>query len=188
MTDIDYIAAFRNDNQRATTHFYAKHRDVFFRDIGKYYLIRDTDLLSEIYQESVVRLWKNIKNGKLSENNLTTSLAGYLYSVGRLVALEILRRENITLKNTINEDDLSKLKADTMAGEWLGCETEQEIAVRKAVYAMGEPCSPLLLMFYWDKLSWEAIASELHYKDANSAKTQKYKCIQKLKAIFRKHD
>ena len=57
-------------------------------------------------------------------------------------------------------------------------------AVRKAVYKMGEPCSPLLLSFYWDKLSWENIAVLLHYKDANSAKTQKYKCIQKLKAQF----
>lgn len=187
MTDIDYIAAFRNDNQRATTHFYAKHRDVFFRDIGKYYHIRDTDLLSEIYQESVVRLWKNIKNGKLSEANLTTSLAGYLYSVGRLVALEILRREGIT-KETIDEGKLSSLGIEATADKWFGRESEQEVAVRKAVYAMGEPCAPLLLMFYWDKLTWVEIASELHYKDANSAKTQKYKCIQKLKAIFRNHD
>ena len=185
MTDIDYISAFRNDNQLAITRFYTIHRDAFLRDIGRHYRILNNDLLSEIFQEAVVRVWKNIKSGKLSETNLTTSLAGYLYSVGRLVALEILRREGITIKTNADEEDLSKLESNAMADVWFGRETEQEINVRKAVYQMGEPCAPLLLMFYWDKLSWDAIALELHYKDANSAKTQKYKCIQKLKALFR---
>ena len=188
MTDIDYIAAFRNDDQRAITHFYNKHRDGFLHDIGGRYRILDADLLSEIFQEAVVRLWRNIRSGKLTENDLTTTLAGYLYSVGRLVAMEIFRRVGICLKVNVDEEDIPQLGSNGKDDIWFGRETAQEVAVRKAVYAMGEPCAPLLLMFYWDKLSWVEIASELHYKDANSAKTQKYKCIQKLKAIFRKHD
>ncbi len=79
---------------------------------------------------------------------------------------------------------MAELASDSVADIWFGRESEQEVAVRKAVYAMGEPCAPLLLLFYWDKLTWEDIALQLHYKDANSAKSQKYKCIQKLKAKF----
>lgn len=65
-----------------------------------------------------------------------------------------------------------------------GIEDERYLAIRQAVHNMGEPCAPLLLHFYWDQLSMDDIANKLSYKDSNSAKTQKYKCIQKLKSIF----
>lgn len=184
MTDIEYIVAFRDNNQRNMRHFYNRHRDAFFRDIGSYYRILNKDLLAEIFQEANVRLWKNILNGKLSETNLTTSLAGYLFSIGRLVAKEIFRREGISITNNADENKISEQTSDVDADNWLARETEQEVAVRRAVYAMGEPCAPLLLLFYWDDRSWEDIAVQLHYKDANSAKSQKYKCMQKLKAQF----
>jgi DNA-directed RNA polymerase specialized sigma24 family protein len=184
MNDNAYIVAFRSNDQRSISLFYAQHRDVFIRDIGKYYRIINSDLISEIYQESVIRLWKNIQEGKLTEYNLTTSLAGYLFSIGKYVALEVFRGEGIRFEKPVEDSEGEIAKKDSIAEDWLWRETERESAVRKAVYKMGEPCSPLLLSFYWDKLSWENIAVLLHYKDANSAKTQKYKCIQKLKAQF----
>ena len=182
MTDLEYIVAFKADNQRLITRFYDDYRDSFTRDIGRHYKIHDVDLVSEIFQESVIRLWNNIKIGKLTESTLTSSLAGYLYSIGRNVALEIFRREGIRFEKSVEEAEQNG--AAPIAAGAFDNETEREIAIRKAVYKMGEPCTPLLLLFYWDKLSCEDIAIQLSYKDANSAKTQKYKCIQKLKAQF----
>lgn len=182
MSDHEYIVAFRVGNQRAITSFYAKHRKDFLHDIGSYFHVLNSDLLSEIFQESVIRLWKNITSGKLSEDSLSTTLAGYLFSIGRNVAMEIFRREGIRWSAHLDDNIDSESQISDISPLWT--ETEQEVAVRSAVYAMGEPCAPLLLMFYWDRLSWESIACELHYKDANSAKSQKYKCIQKLKAQF----
>ena len=182
MSDKEYIVAFRIGNQKAITSFYDKFRSGFIHDIGSYFHVLNSELLAEIFQESVIRLWKNITSGKLSEDSLTTSLAGYLFSIGRNVAMEIFRREGIRWSAHIDDNIDSELQISDIAPLWT--ETQQEVAVRSAVYAMGEPCAPLLLMFYWDRLSWESIAWELHYKDANSAKSQKYKCIQKLKAQF----
>lgn len=184
MTDIEHIQAFRLDNQHALSRFYKEYRDGFIRDIGRYYNTHNPDLLSDIYQESVIRLWNNIQRGKLSEQTLTSTLAGYLFSIGRNVALEIFRKEGVRLEKNIDEAEAEISKSNAVTESVLWTESEQEKAVRSAVYAMQEPCAPLLLMFYWDKLSWENIAKQLHYKDANSAKTQKYKCIQKLKAHF----
>ena len=184
MTDIEYIGAFRVDDQRAITRFYKDYRNDFLHDIGCFYRILNSELLSEIFQESVIRLWNNIKSGKLSESTLTSTLAGYLFSIGRNVALELFRREGIRFEKPVEESEAEVSRSNTIMEGALWSETEQEVAVRKAVYAMGEPCAPLLLLFYWDKLPWESIAFKLSYKDANSAKTQKYKCIQKLKAQF----
>jgi len=184
VTDIEYIKAFRDDNQRAITRFYNEYRDGFLYNIGSRYHVRDEDLLSEIFQESVTRLWNNIIRGKLTESNLTSPLAGYLYCIGRYVALEVFRREGIQVKESLEDVEDQDTPSDIKLAIPLWAESEQEKAVRHAVNAMGEPCAPLLLLFYWDKLSWENIAQHLSYKDANSAKTQKYKCIQKLKAQF----
>lgn len=184
MTDKDYIVAFRSNDQRSITRFYDDYRDGFLHDIGSYYRIIDSELIAEIFQESVIRLWTNIRNDKLNENTLTSPLAGYLFCVGKNVALEIFRREGIRFKKPIEDSEDEASKKEAMAEDWLWHESEQQVAVRKAVYAMGEPCAPLLLLFYWDRFSWEDIALQLCYKDANSAKTQKYKCIQKLKAQF----
>ena len=177
MTDGEYIRAFRADDQTIITRFYNEHRAVFVRDIGKYFRILNEDLLADIFQEAIIRLWRNIATDKLTEQTLSTTLAGYLFSIGKYVAQEKFRdtREEVTDSGELNVQSDSPL--------WVE-ESAQEKAVRKAVYTMGEPCASLLLLFYWDKLSWENIAEQLHYKDADSAKSQKYKCMQKLKSYF----
>lgn len=184
MSDKEYIVAFKENDQKAISRFYNDYRNGFFHDIGLRFHNLNAELLAEIFQESVIRLWKNIGTGKLTPETLSSTLAAYLYCIGRNVAMEVFRREGIFLKTDLDEKTMAELASDSVADIWFGRESEQEVAVRKAVYAMGEPCAPLLLLFYWDKLTWEDIALQLHYKDANSAKSQKYKCIQKLKAKF----
>ena len=49
---------------------------------------------------------------------------------------------------------------------------------------LGEPCSELIKDFYINKLSMEQIAEKFGYTNADNAKTQKYKCLQRLKKIF----
>jgi hypothetical protein len=63
--------------------------------------------------------------------------------------------------------------------------TERNRAIQDTVNNMGKPCAPLLLKFYWDQLSWDIIAQQLGYANANSAKTQKNKCMNKLKNLFK---
>ena len=184
MSDCEYIEAFRSGNQRIITTFYKVYRQEFLRNISTYYHIHNDELLSDVFQETVLRLWKNIQSGKLTEKTLTTPLAGYLYSIGKLVTLEFCRKEGINTHRNVDEFDTIIKTID--ADSWFGKVSDQEIAIREMVYAMKEPCAPLLLMFYWDELSWDAIAKQLHYKDANSAKAQKYKCMQKLKSRFLK--
>lgn len=57
------------------------------------------------------------------------------------------------------------------------------VIIKDAVDNMGKPCEPLLRNFYWEEKTWAAIAKELKYSGADSAKTQKNKCMGKLKKI-----
>lgn len=59
-----------------------------------------------------------------------------------------------------------------------------QVIIKNVVENMGNPCKPLLKLFYWEKMSMETIANELHYSGADSAKTQKNKCMGKLTVII----
>lgn len=185
MSDLEYIEAIRNDNQQAISAFYREYKDNFVRSIRRKYTGLRDDFLSEIYQESILRLWQNIQEGKLTEANLTGTLAGYLYRVGDLVTKEIRRREE-NFKTVEPNEDLEKQLANI---SYTSEDSDNGMfrAIRDVVNNMGTPCAPLLLKFYWEKHSLETIAEELGYKDANSAKTQKYKCMRKLKVQILKH-
>ena len=49
---------------------------------------------------------------------------------------------------------------------------------------LGEPCKTLIQDFYIHKKSMDEIAEKFGYTNADNAKTQKYKCLQRLKKYF----
>ena len=63
---------------------------------------------------------------------------------------------------------------------------EREHIIRSLVEQLGAPCAPLLIGFLWKNKSMNELAQELGYSSADSAKTQKSKCMNKVKT-FVKH-
>ena len=53
--------------------------------------------------------------------------------------------------------------------------------VAEVMDRLGDPCKTLLEWFYYRQKDWEFIASKLGYKDAASARNQKYKCLEKIR-------
>lgn len=191
MTDEEYIEAFLEEDQRAFSQFYVQKEKDFKGAISKHFRILNPEFLADVYQDAIIRMWENIKKRKLTAQNLTTTLSGYLYRIGENVALEALRKEKETtvdMSDETDDDGIPFRAIDQEAARSIE-EYEEDARmkmIRETVYGMGKPCAPLLLNFYWDKKSWTVIALELGYKDANSAKTQKNKCMNKLKALFRR--
>jgi hypothetical protein len=59
--------------------------------------------------------------------------------------------------------------------------------MEKAILGLGEPCKSLLEAFYIEKKNMQEIAVGFGYTNAENAKTQKYKCLMRLKKIFFSH-
>ena len=53
-----------------------------------------------------------------------------------------------------------------------------------AMSKIGEPCKSLLEAYYIHKKQMLQIATEFGYTNADNAKTQKYKCLVRLKKLF----
>ena len=49
---------------------------------------------------------------------------------------------------------------------------------------IGEPCASLLKAFYLQNKSMQVITDEFGYTNADNAKTQKYKCLNRLRKLF----
>jgi hypothetical protein len=49
---------------------------------------------------------------------------------------------------------------------------------------IGEPCNSILKAFYVQNKSMNAIAEEFGYTNPENAKTQKYKCLNRIRKLF----
>ena len=59
-------------------------------------------------------------------------------------------------------------------------------ALLKAMEQLNEQCSKILSSFYYNRMSFKTIAEALNYKNADTAKVQKNKCMGKLKSFATK--
>ena len=180
ITSAEYFKAFQSNDQRIISLFYEQHERNFKQLLSSKYTITDEDFLADIYQDTIIRLWENIQRNRITIETLTTNIGGYLYGIGENVLREQLRKQKET-----SIEELPQLPDDTNDSIEEYEITERNRAIQDTVNNMGKPCAPLLLKFYWDQLSWDIIAQQLGYANANSAKTQKNKCMNKLKNLFK---
>lgn len=134
----------------------------------------------DIYQDSLVVLWENIRNGKLTE--LTASLSCYFISICRNKALELTRKqikeESIRVSYDSERIDAILELDDTPARQ------ERERVIRRIVKVLPEPCAAILWGFYRDGMSMSQLAVMLGYSGADTVKTMKYRCVGHFKKRF----
>lgn len=176
-TDEEYLAGLRVQDSAVLKALYRKHYPAVLKFIlgnsGSEEQARD------IYQEAVIVLFENAQNPQFA---LTCRLQTYIYSVSRRLWLKQLNRNGRTM--LFREEEESEL-ADVTADVDSHAEKEREISrMHESLGKLGEPCATLIRDFYVTRLSMEQISEKFGYTNADNAKTQKYKCLQRLKKYF----
>ena len=156
--------------------------------LRKNYSVSDDDL-DDIFQEASMALFLNVRNGKLS--TLTSSLGTYFMKVCINQTLKFLRKGNKVMplldeSRISNSDIVRDDKLDELYGFCLDTEDEDrkvrlELLVNNIIASMTDTCKNILHGYYWDDLSTSTIADMFSFADANSVKTQKYKCVKKFR-------
>ena len=181
MTDIEYIRGFKQNDERVISIFYKGIRPSFFSFFRMRYSKDDTYIL-DLFQDSCIVLWKNIQHGKLTEESLKSALSTYFLSIGKYTMMAKDRK----FKEIVEDDELNRLSfVEDDSGE-LQKRVELEDFVYRMVSEMKPPCDKLLKAQYWDKLSGVEIAEKYGYSGPDSVKTQKSKCIKKLRPLIEK--
>lgn len=136
------------------------------------------DEAKDIYQEGIIILHDKIKSGDFE---LTSKLKTFLYSVCRRLWLKRLSHKSRFSENIKDYEDHFHVETELAQHE----EKDQQLAVmHTALVELGEPCKTIIEDFYMHGKSMQDICERFGYTNADNAKTQKYKCLQRLKKLF----
>lgn len=176
-TDEEFLQGLRSRDNETLKALYRKH----YPAVLKFILSNSgsDEQAKDIYQETIIVLYENVKR---PEFGLTCALQTYIYSVARRLWLKQLNRSGRTvLFREEGDHEIADVSADL--NEHL--EKEKEISrMNASLEKLGEPCAGLIRDFYVSRLSMDEIGEKYGYTNADNAKTQKYKCLQRLKRYF----
>ena len=169
----DIIQRLKTGDESVLKEIYKNNRAPFLNWIMQKYGC-DMEDAKEIFQLSVVTLYDNVVTGKLE--TLTSSVKTYLFSIGKNKWLEWSRKQG---KIQYQQDSLlfDHLEENETSNE----KENLFLQVEQVLKAMGDPCKKLLELVYFNRFSMHDICQQLSYKNVDSAKNAKYKCLQRLK-------
>ncbi len=139
------------------------------------------DDAKDIFQETMIVLYEKARSGNFELNCLIKT---YVYSVARRLWLKKLQQASRFSGDIGNAETIVQVDADLEEHTRRDAEFEM---MGKAILNLGEPCKSLLEAFYLQKKNMQEIAANFGYTNAENAKTQKYKCLMRLKKIFFTH-
>ena len=136
------------------------------------------DDAKDIYQEGIIILHDKIKSGDFE---LTSKLKTFLYSVCRRLWLKKLSHKSRFGGNIKDYEDHFTVESELTQHEE---KDQQFLLMNNALADLGEPCKTIIEDFYIHNSSMQDICEKFGYTNADNAKTQKYKCLQRLKKLF----
>lgn len=168
--------------------FIADEKNKVLSYLRKKFSISDDDL-DDIYQESSLALFLNIQKGKLT--NLTSTLSTYFLRICINQSLKFLGKQrnvvplfddsSISNKDEFRSDKIDELYQLCVENEDDEIVARSEKVVEEILNIMPDTCKNIFKGYYWDNLTTSTIADMFGFSNANSVKTQKYKCLQKFR-------
>ncbi len=180
-SDLDFINGIKEQDEHILKSLYHQ----YFRMVRHFIITNngnETDA-KDIYHETLIVLINTVKKEGFI---LTSSLSTLIYAISKKLWYKHLQKN----RNTFFVEGLYEKefeKADNEIGVSLQEHEEKEQRIQRiqvAIQSLGNKCYQILKEFYYNQLSMEQIAEKLKYNNADVAKNQKYKCLQRLKRYF----
>ena len=132
----------------------------------------------DIFQEAMIILFEKAKSSSFV---LSCQIKTYLYSVCRRLWLKKLQQNNKGFPAFELLEETVSVEEDLEGHE----QRDNDFRLmEQALMQLGQPCQGILEACYVQKKSMPEIAEAFGYTNADNAKTQKYKCLMRLKKIF----
>lgn len=176
-TDLEFIEGLRHNQDAVLRALYKKYYSLVLK-----YVVNNSgssEAAADIYQETIIVLYENVQKPGFE---LNCQLQTFIFSIAKRLWLKQIRNNGNTLRfKEDGEDEVVDVSEEIT--EHLKKESDIE-KMNACMENLGEPCKTLLKDFYVYKLSMEEISEKFGYTNADNAKTQKYKCLQRLKRYF----
>ena len=171
--DRQKIVQIKNGDEAVLKQLFEEYRDGFLKWVQNRWGYRCTlEDAEDIYMISFSTLNENIIKGKLTPEKLTRPLRAYFNGIGKK-----------TLKKW--KKDQKRPWVESMTVDFRTPKAVVKDQVKVVLALLDETCQTLLKRCYFDGFSMEAIAIEMGYKNEEVAKSKKWKCLNKLKALIK---
>ncbi len=168
--DLELEDRLRGKDREAFKEVYISYREEFLA-FGRKYGVSRNELL-DIYQEANIALYRNfaVKGKKLESGTVKT----YLFGIGKFKIFDLLK-ERKRFKQADAVPEIPQIP------DYHPEPSVEVRLLRKHFGSLGESCKKILKMFYYRGLAIAEIVEQGNYKDANTVKAQKSRCLKKLR-------
>jgi RNA polymerase sigma factor (sigma-70 family) len=129
----------------------------------------------DIFQEAITAAWLNTREGKFTPQD-ESALGGYIFRIAKYKWLDKVRSK-------AHRSTVRMAEVDDRVEESEINERDEKLAQLRKIYGqLGERCQSILNKFYYSKMSLDQIGEEMGF-DAATVKTQKYRCMKKLRTL-----
>ena len=176
--DTELVGALRAGDRLAVQQVY----DTCFPTFESYVRVSGgtQDDARDCFQEGLLSAWVNVRQDRY-EVRESAAFTTYVLSVCKYKWMNKMRtayHKNMSFAAEL--PDIAEITADDPYEERLR-------RLNSGISRLGNLCQNLLRMFYFEKLSYEEI-EERTGKTADSLKNQKYRCINRLRAMISRTD
>lgn len=178
MNDEVLISSLANGDSHAIRHIYK----TFYPTVEKmvFKMNGSMDDAYDTFQDSVTILYEKAKKDEL---HLTCRLSTYLISIAKHVWLKKLSSKKRQSVSVLYDNLEESIQVDDDINRFF--EFEQNVSKLTACFEqIGEPCKGILNAFYVENKSMQEIAVTFGYTNPENAKTQKYKCLNRMRKLF----
>ncbi len=156
---------------------YIEYKDEFFNFGRKYGAGRQA--LTDIYQDAIIIFYENVVSGKLTE--LRSSIKTYIFSIGKYSIYNLKKKDRKTI--SLEREHLENLDLGLIT---LDQKSDTKVAlVQEALNQLGENCRRILILFYYNSYTIEALMHEFDYKNENVVRAHKSRCLRNLKGLIK---
>lgn len=155
---------------------YLEIKPKFISYARRYFSSLNIEDIEDVYQDTIIVFYQNIKRGVLTE--ITSSLSAYIIQIGKI---KLIQHLEFNAKNNALESKL--LDKELHQDEY---NHKIDKAVKFIFSKMTDACKQILHLFYYEKRSMDEIALMLNYKNADTVKSKKSRCVSNFNSNVNK--
>jgi RNA polymerase sigma factor (sigma-70 family) len=161
------VLKIRDGDLKILDEIYLEVKPIFISFAKKNFSSIQGEDIDDIYQDSIIIFYQNIRRGVLTE--IHSSVSTYIIQIGKI---KLIQHSN-QLKKTRNvkENLVAKKDDESFYNKKI------DDAVQFVFSKMTDSCRQILHLFYFEKIPMDKIALLLNYKNADTVKSKKNRCI-----------
>lgn len=175
----DLQQRLRSNDRMALREVYLAYKQDF-KNFFRTRTVEELDL-DDLYHESVVALHQNFVMKQLSLEK--ASIKSYLFGIGKNKLLQVFKgKKNLAFTQVSPEMEGVYDAHDVL--DTMSYPIERRRQLGQAFGKLGDKCQELIKLYYYQGFTIKEMVMSTSYKDENTVKSYKSRCMKKLKALI----